>query len=229
MTTMSAGVRCPGTLAGKKKRKTSWRRISGEVPLKAEKRGEGLTVVPRVNQRLVITLRPLPHRPIAHRDRLPKPRVRIQHPHTNVRRAHLLPVPRDHPVAHDKQQLPRVRVRRSRDRVERRLDAALALRVARDESDAEELSADGGHADHPAVVARVDAASLRPVLDPRRGAVRVGDVDVGSFGHDGGADGFPSEVAGRGDEALGEDPFEDDGHEEAARTSSQDEIQWGRE
>ncbi len=67
--------------------------------------------------------------------------VCFQKAHADVRGAALLTGPSDHAICYDKEQLPRVGVRRCRNGIQGCAEGILAFRVARYEADSEEFGA----------------------------------------------------------------------------------------
>lgn len=144
---MMVGVRWPAALAFAEERERG-REVSS-APREEEREEERkLTIMPSIHHRLIMRLGPMANRQITHRLGFPKPRIRLQHAHTNIGRRSRLAIARNHAIADDEDELASVRVGRPGDGIEGAANPFCAFRVAGDETDAEELGADGGHVDH---------------------------------------------------------------------------------
>jgi hypothetical protein len=102
----------------------------------------------RIHLGLILPLRADPDRDIPHSLRIPKPRISLQHPNTNIRRALLLPTPRDHPIADDEQQFPAIREIGITDRIQCPSYRIVSLAIARDQTQGIQLGTDGRQGDH---------------------------------------------------------------------------------
>lgn len=102
----------------------------------------------RIHLGLILPLRADADSDIPHSLRIPKPRIGLQHPNTDIRRALLLPAARDHPIADDEQQLSAIRKIGITDRIQCPPDGIVTFAIARDQAQGIQLGSDRRQGDH---------------------------------------------------------------------------------